>query len=293
MCGCFVAFEHSCVLKKLIILTLLSFVLVCIYWRNEQSTVGLFPGHESIEIDETCNFNFFQTASEQYQSFKNNSFHNTTLPSMKNTKQANKWHQEQSRKFEVTVSIKETKPMFHLQVTIVDYRNSSQGGASFKLNFEGKHFLVSYSIKDYYNGTYYECYYLPTDCFIFTVRLLFVNFAAYLDVPPCPLSDVLYHNSMCPSENQGTEPVKHIPLCKHHLGTSILQGMWVTSDHLLNYAERYQKKKDHLKGDKKIKTCFQHLVTNFPLKWFWKDSKHNCDIQQNKINSRWHQFPKL
>ena len=64
--------------------------------------------------------------------------------------------------------------------------------------------------------------------------------------------------------------------------------MWVTSDHLLNYAERYQKKKDHLKGDKKIKTCFQHLVTNFPLKWFWKDSKHKCDIQQNKINSRWH-----
>ena len=289
MCGCFVDFEHPCVLKKLIILTLLSFVLVYIYWRNDQSTVGLFPGHEIIEIDETCNLNFFQTASEQYQRYNNNSFHNTTLPSMKNTKQVNKWHQEQSRKFEVTVFIKETKSMFHLQVTIVDYRNSSKGGASFKLNFEGKHFLASYSIKDYYNGTYYGCYYLPADCFTFTVRLLFVNFATYLEVPPCPLSDVLYHNSWCPSQNQETEPVMNIPLCKHHLGTSILQGMWVTSDQLLNHAERYQKRKDYFKGYKNNKTCFQHLVTNSPLKWFWKDSKHNCYIQQIKMNFRWHQ----
>ena len=81
----------------------------------------------------------------------------------------------------------------------------------------------------------------------------------------------------------------NIPLCKHHLGTSILQGMWVTSDQLLNHAERYQKRKDHLKGDKKKKTCFQHLVTDSTLKWFWKDSKHNCYIQQIKMNSRWHQ----
>ena len=197
MWGCFMDCDHPCMLKKLIILTLLSLLLVYIYWRDEQNTIGFFLGHRLIEMDDNCNLNFFQTASEQYQRYINNSFLNSTLPpsSLKNTKQVNKWHQEQSRKFEVTVSIKETKSMFHLQVTIVVYRNSSQGGASLKLNFEGKHFLVSYSIKDYYNGTYYGCYYLPTDCFTFTVRLLFVNFAAYLDVPPCPLSDILYHNS--------------------------------------------------------------------------------------------------
>ena len=172
MCGCFVDFEHPCVLKKLIILTLLSLLLVYIYWRDEQNTIGIFLGHRLIEMDDNCNLNFFQTASEQYQRYINNSFHNSTLPpsSLKNTKQVNKWHQEQTRKFEVTVSIKETKSMFHLQVTIVDYRNSSQGGASFKLNFEGKHFLASYSIKDFYNGTYYGCYYLPTDWWVLLRR---------------------------------------------------------------------------------------------------------------------------
>ena len=121
------------------------------------------------------------------------------------------------------------------------------------------------------------------------MRLLFVNFAAYLDVPPCPLSDVLYHNSWCPSQNQETEPVKQIPMCKHYLGSSNPQGMWVRNDNLLRHAERYKRKKDYLVRDKKNITCFEHLVTNSTLKWFWTDSKQNCYIQQNEINPRWHQ----
>ena len=269
--------------------TLLSLVLVYTHWRQQQNTIGIISGQEfkEIDLDGTCNLNFFQTASEQYHRYYNNPLHNITPSSLKRTKQVNMWHQEQSRQFKVTVTIMEKKCMFHLQVTIVDSRNSSQGGASFKLKFEGKHFLVSYSIKDYFNGTYYGCYYLPTDCFTFTARLLFVNYATYLDVPPCPLSEVLYKNSWCPTQNQERDPVKHISLCKYFLETSNPQGMWITSDKL--NTKRCHKRYDHPRKDQNNRICFQHLVTNSTLKWFWKDSKHNCYIKQNEINSRWHQ----
>ena len=258
----FIDCEHPCVLKKLISLTLLILVLVYTHWKQQDNTIGLLPGQEFKEIDETCNLNFLQTVSEQYQSYYNNPSHNITLSSLKRTKQVNMWHHEQSKQFKVTVTIMENKSMFHLHITIVESRNFSQGGASFKLNFEGKYFLVSYSIKDYFNDTYYGCYYLPTDCFTFTVRLLFVNFAAYLNVPPCPLSDVLYQNSWCPSQNLDTDPGEHISFFKYYLGTGDPQGIWITSDELVKNAPRYQQMKNHLKKDKQNSTCFQHLLTN-------------------------------
>ena len=133
MWGSFIDFAHQCVLHKLFTVTLLSLVLVYTHFSQRQDTIGMISGQNEMikEIDKTCNLNFFQTASEQYQRYNNNSFYITTLPSLGRTKKVNMWHQEQSRKFEVKVTIIDYKSMFHLQVIIVDFRNTSQGGASF------------------------------------------------------------------------------------------------------------------------------------------------------------------
>ena len=136
--------------------------------------------------------------------------------------------------------MKENDHTFCLFIFIMDMSNSSYGDASFKLNFEGNHFLVSYSIQDYFNGTYYGCYVIPEDCFTLNIRLLFVNFAAYFDLAPCPLIVSIYKNHWCSPGNENKLAVNNLqPFCTSYKSNTLKHGMWIRKEKLFQYSERF------------------------------------------------------
>ena len=66
--------------------------------------------------------------------------------------------------------------------------------------------------------------------------------------------------------------------------------MWVTNNDLLKYAEKYKSKS--LPGWSENVTdlnftCTKHLFYRSSFKWFWKNTKRNCVVNQANLSSRW------
>ena len=146
---------------------------------------------EQTEDGETCNPDFFSTSLEQYQKYRSY-LPTATYAQLWSKLIVNEWHRKQNPTFEVHVKIKEDTSTVKVKITIRDEQMNSKGGTSFKINFLSENFIVSYSIRDYFNSTYDGCYSVPKYCFTLKIRLLFVSYAAYFDIPPCPLLDEVY-----------------------------------------------------------------------------------------------------
>lgn len=244
------------------------------------------------ELKRVCNLPFSDTGLEQYEQY--NSVHKFTHSKIFKTRnEVNEWHRNQTVNFNVTVDSQEYENTFYLAVYVIG--NYSNGGASFKLNFEGNQLLVSYSVKDDFNGTYHGCYVIPKDCFTLTVRLLFVQYAAYYDLVPCPLTTVIYKNSWCPVRNRTNQPGKPQMYCKNYTSNTVTNGIWILQEELFKYSERFLamvstgKTKINIASNvsKIAESCLQHLTSPTSFKWFWKDTEQNCVIQQNDLKSRW------
>ena len=253
-------------------------------------------------LSHKCNLPFSTTSlqqSEQYYFFYKYFYKHAKI--FHSRREVNEWHRNQTVDFNVTVDIKENENRFYFVIHIMDLNklsNGANGGASFKLNFEGNHFLVSYSIQDYFNGTYRGCYLIPKECFTLTIRLLFLNYAAYFDFAPCPLVDVIYRNVTCPLRKGMKQSLEHQTFCKNYTSNTVKHGMWIMHKELLKYSERFlfvnssdmrgiinvASKVNHIK-----KTCLQHLISPYSFQWFWKDTQQNCIIQQNDLKNRWKQ----
>ena len=160
---------------------------------------------------------------------------------------------------------------------ITTQHDELHGGASFKVHFKSRNFLASYSVEDYFNGTYRGCYLVPKYCFTLTVDLLFVAYAAYYNTLRCPLKNSqIYKRTWCPSRRETINSRKP-KLCTNC--NSDEEGMWVTNNDLLKYAERYKSKS--LPGwsenvtDLNL-TCTKHLFHRSSFKWFWKNTEKLC-----------------
>ena len=177
-----------------------------------------------------------------------------------------------------------------LRIITIAQHDELQGGASFKVHFKSKNFLASYSVEDYFNGTYHGCYLVPKYCFTLTVDLLFVAYAAYYNTSPCPLKNSqIYKKTWCPSRRETINSRKP-KLCTNC--NSDEEGIWVANNDWLKYAERYKPKS--LPGwsenvtDLNL-TCTKHLFHRSSFRWFWKNTKRNCVVNQTKLSSRWKQ----
>ena len=156
------------------------------------------------------------------------------------------------------------------------------------MHFESKNFLASYSVRDNVDGTYRGCYLVPKYCFTLTVDLLFVGYAAYDDASPCPLKNSQIHKqTWCPSRRE-TAKSRKTNLCTN--GNSYEEGMWITNNNLLKYAERYQSKFVSRWSENVTDlslTCTKHLFHRSSFKWFWKNTKRNCVVNQANLSARW------
>ena len=281
----------NCKTLLLMSLMLVLFVIVAVLTNVRYFYIQtIISGVSNTVLKETCNLPFSLTSLEQYQRYNlsfNYGYHYFETIMFNTRKEVNQWHRNQIKTFKVIVDIKEKENLVHLSVNIANSESFSIGGASFKLNFEGNHFLVSYSILDYFNGTYHGCYLVPKDCFTLNIKMLFVNFAAYYDLPPCPLPNIIYTKSWCPSHNITSVLHKKSTICKKVTHST---GMWIRDKEILKYSERYYTIKDQksfLEEKKLNYTCYQHLKSPSAFAWFWKETGQDCLIQQNDLKRRW------
>ena len=241
-----------------------------------------------------CNPDFMSTSLQQYQQYRKNEKTSPELLKFNSLMQDPKWSREQISNFHVHVDVVEDGSSVKLKVTISDNGGTMRGGASFNVHFDSKNFVTSYSIRDYFNGTYSGCYVVPKCCFTLTIRLIFVPFAAYFDTGPCPIPDGNIHKqAWCPRQNASMSFDQTHHFCRNYTYHSYKHSRWTTHDNLLEYSERYQ---DEITSMKTVNVsrlfglsyqCISHLFSVEKFKWFWKDTKRDCIIKQHDINVRW------
>ena len=243
---------------------------------------------------ELCNLDFMSTSLKQYQQYRKNEKTSPDSLKFNSLMQDPKWSHEQLSNFYVQVEVVEDASLVKLKVTISDNGGTTQGGASFNIHFDSKNFIASYSIKDYFNGTYSGCYMVPKYCFTLTIKFLFAPFAAYFDTGPCPIPNGnIYKQAWCPRENASTNFDQAHTFCTNYTYDSYKHSGWITHNDLLEYSERYQ---DEIVSLKTVKVsglsglsyqCISHLFSVDKFKWFWKNTGRNCIIKQDNIDATW------
>ena len=182
--------EHkNKILKTMCFYVLLFFVLFCIGPKLDKlKSIMQLPYPKEVELEileenfeeETCNPGFALASLQQYEQFRrtviNSSFSNWESDSKLQFIQEGSL--SNSDAFLVKVQVVELTNLVKLRIVIRAQHNELQGGASFKVHFESKNFLASYSLRDNVDGTYDGCHLEPKYCFTLTVDLLFVGYAA-------------------------------------------------------------------------------------------------------------------
>ena len=244
---------------------------------------------------ELCNLDFMSTSLQQYQQYRQNKKTSPDLLKFNSLMQDPKWSHEQLSNFHVQVNVIEETSLVKLKVTISDNGGTMmRGGSSFNIHFDSKSFIASYSIRDYFNGTYFGCYMVPKYCFTLTIRFLFAPFVAYFDTGPCPIQNGdIYKEAWCPQQNASTNFDQTHTFCTNYTYDSYKRSGWITHDNLLEYSERYQaeivsSKTVNVSGLSGLSyQCVSHLFSVEKFKWFWKDTGRNCIIKQDNIGARW------
>ena len=169
------------------------------------------------------------TSLQQYQQYRKNEKTSPELLKFNSLMQDPKWSREQISNFHVHVDVVEDVSSVKLKVTISDNGGTMQGGASFNVHFDSKNFVSSYSIRDYFNGTYSGCYVVSKYYFTLTIRLLFVPFAAYFDTGPCPIPDGNIHKqAWCPRHNASMSFDQTHHFCRNYTYHSYKHSRWTT-----------------------------------------------------------------
>ncbi len=224
-----------------------------------------------------CNPSFATTSLEQYETYKL-LFEAKSFPKLKTKDAVNEWHRRQKFNPKTDIFVKNHSDMT-VEVTVLITEQDSKytkGGASLKIHFASDNFVVSYPIKDFFNGTYFGCYFVQRTCITVTIRLLFLSFAAYFPVQPCPLSDVIKTETWCPTENR-TEGKENVP-CNMYPERAYRRGIW------MKRKKTTEKPKTQVNS---VGQCDSYLTTSSSFQWLWVDPDRKCYVRNDDLEDRW------
>ena len=102
-----------------------------------------------------------------------------------------------------------TQPRFLFFITETFRGKPTSGGSMYGVVIEGSDYVTKCPVMDYFNGSYAVCCAMQMECSHVSVKLMFVNFAAFWDEVPRPQERLIWKHSICTNKTVGgVKPVR-------------------------------------------------------------------------------------